>query len=242
MQIDLNMELLRYQRLASLGRDLEGFVHNAAGPLNIIMGYVQILQNKYPEEKGLEKVWAAGVEINNELQELSSYLEKVEYEPFTDININKLILNKLELLRSNGEYKHNIESAAELSENLPLVRGAYGDIVICLDVLLVNAILAVQEEMVKKIVIRSDKVQVNNRSYVRICVRDTGIGLKVDLKNKYFELGFSDWSGEEASAGLGLTLAQYIMGRIGGMITLENSDGIGAIARIFLPIKEQDEI
>ena len=242
MQIDINMELLRYQRLASLGRDLEGFMHNTAGPLNIIMGYVQILQNKYPDEKGLERIRVAGVEINNELQELSSYLEEVQYEPFTDIDINKLILNKLELFRSNSEFKHNIESAAELDENLPLVRGAYGDIVICLDVLLVNAILAVQEEMIMKIVIHTDIVQVNDRNYVRICVRDTGIGLKEELLKKYFELGFSDWSGEELSDGVGLSLAQYIIGRIGGLITLENSDGVGAIARIFLPLKEQNEV
>jgi len=242
MQIDINMELLRYQRLASLGRDLEGFVHNAAGPLNIIMGYVQILQSKYPEEKGLEKIGAAGAEINNELQELSSYLEEVQYEPFTDIDINKLILNKLELLRSNSEFKHNIESAVELDENLPLVRGVYGDIVICLDVLLINAVLAIQEEMIKKIVVHADVVQINERNYVRICVRDTGIGLKEELRKKYFELGFSDWSGDDESDGVGLALAQYTMGRIGGLITLENSDGIGAIARMFLPLKEQNEV
>ncbi|MDP8220916.1 MAG: ATP-binding protein [Candidatus Stygibacter frigidus] len=242
MQIDINMELLRYQRLASLGRDLEGFVHNTAGPLNIIMGYGQILQNKYPDETGFAKMWAAVEEINGEMQELSSYLEKVQYEPFTDININKLILNKLELLRSNSEFKHNIESAVELEENLPLVRGSYGDIVICLDVLLNNAILAVQEEMVKKILVHTDVVVVNDRNYVRICVRDTGLGLKEELREKYFKLGYSDWSEDEESKGVGLSLAQYIIGRIGGMLTLENSDGIGAIGRIFIPLRENDEV
>ena len=242
MQIDINMELLRYQQLASLGRDLEGFVHNAAGPLNIIMGYVQILQNKYPDESGLTKVWEAANEINNELQELSSYQEQVQYEPITNLDINKLILNKLELLRSNAEFKHNIESVAELDENLPLVRGIYGDIVICLDVLLNNAILAVQEEMIKKIVVHTDVVVVNDRNYVRICVRDTGIGLKEELRKNYFELGFIDWPEDEESSGVGLALSQYIIGRIGGLITLENSDGIGAIGRIFLPLKEKDEV
>jgi len=96
--------------------------------------------------------------------------------------------------------------------------------------------------MIKKIVIRSDKVIANDWNYVRICVRDTGIGLKEELQKKYFELGFSDWSGEDESDGVGLALAQYTMGRIGGLITLENSDGIGAIARMFSPLKEQDEV
>ena len=234
MKTDMNMELLRYQRLASLGRDLGGFIHNAAGSLNIILGYVQILQSKYPDETGLDKIWSSGTELNESLQELSGYLEEVQYELIRDIDINEMIQHKLELLRSNSEFKHNIESLAELGDNLPKVRGVYGDIVICLDVILNNAIEAVQEAAIKKIIIKSELESNERGEFVKITIRDTGDGIEEELTSKYFELGYSGWEDGGEMRGLGLTLASYIMGRTGGRISLENSCGCGSEAIIYL--------
>ncbi|MCF7913493.1 MAG: hypothetical protein K9M99_13285 [Candidatus Cloacimonetes bacterium] len=238
MKADIGMEILRYQRLASLGRDLEGFVHNAAGPLNIILGYIQILQSKYPEESGLGKIWTAGMELNEGLQELSSYLESVQYESVQAIDINKMILHKLELLRANGEFKHNIVSLAELSDGLPQVRGVYGDIAICLDVILNNAIEAVQDEAIKKIIIRSELESSEGEDYIKITVRDTGAGIDEGLMSRYFELGYSGWEAGESERGVGLALAAYILERAGGMIRLTNSCGCGSEAIIYLRIRQ----
>jgi signal transduction histidine kinase len=242
MKADINMELLRFQRLASLGRDLEGFVHNAAGPLNIILGYVQILQGKYPEETGMDKIWAAGTELNEGLLELSGYLEEVQYEMIHDIDINEMIHHKLELLRSNSEYKHNIESVEELADDLPKVRGVYGDVVICLDVILTNAIEAVEEAAIKKIIIRSELESNESGEFVKITIRDTGDGIEEALRSKYFELGYCGWEAGGEERGVGLTLASYIMGRTGGKISLENSCGCGSEAIMYLPTGQSNAV
>ncbi len=236
--IDINLEILRYQRLSSLGRDLEGFAHNAAGPLNIILGYIQILQSKYPEEKGFEKIWNAGLELDRELKDLGKHLEAAETELFREIDINALIFRQLELLRANNYFKHNIESVAELEEGLPLVKAVYGDIVICLDVILNNAIDAVHESDIKKIIVRSGVEKTEKGEMLKITVRDTGEGIEEEKLGKYFELGYSGWHTYEGKSGVGLALAEYIMGRIGGKLSIENSCGCGAEASLYIPLKE----
>ena len=235
--IDINLEILRYQRLSSLGRDLEGFVHNAAGPLNIVLGYLQVLRSKYPQEAGFEKMWNAGLELDRELKDLGSHLEAAETEILQDIDINAMILRQLELLRANNYFKHNIESVAELSEKLPQVRAIYGDIVICLDVILNNAIAAVRESDIKKIVVRSDLEHTEKGDMLKITVRDTGEGIEESKLDKYFELGYSGWHSHEPKGGLGLALAEYIMGKIGGKLGLENSCGCGAEASLLIPLR-----
>jgi signal transduction histidine kinase len=240
--IDINMEIIRYQRLASLGRDLEGFVHNAAGPMNIILGYVQVLRAKYSEEKSLEKVWEAGMELDRSLKDLMAHLENSQQILDAPVNINEMILRHIELLRANNFFKHNVEAVTDLTENLPVVWGKYGDIMICLDVILNNAINAVIDSSVKKIVVKTDLVTQNEQKKVKITVRDTGEGFEDEKSKRYFELGYSGWSNSRKSNGVGLCLAKYIMDQTGGGIKLKDSCGCGAEAVLLLPLRDKDAV
>jgi len=241
--LDINLEILRYQRLADLGRDLEGFVHNVAGPLNIILGYTQVLQAKYPEDPGLSRVWEAGMDLDRNLKELSSHLEDSGMQLRRLVDINGVILRKMELLRANNFFKHNIESVVEPADGSPKVKAVYGDVVICLNIILNNAIDALFESAIRKIVVRSNLENSDKGRMVKITVRDTGDGIDEEKRLKYFDLGFSDWQkGEIKKSGAGLTLARYIMEQNGGSITLENSCGCGAEAALYFPAGEIDEV
>lgn len=237
--LDIQLELMRYQRFASLGRDLEGVIHNAAGPLNIIMGYAQVLRSKYPEEKGFNKIWEAAIELDDGLKELTSHLESSELGLESEIDVNSMILRVLELMRANNYYKHNIEAVAELAEDIPLIRGVYGDIMICLDAILTNAIEAVRSSSIKKIVISSQKEMMEGRDWIKIRIRDTGEGFDEEKSKDYFELGYSGWGEGSEHHGVGLTLARYIINQSGGKIELAESCGCGAEAVLYIPIRDK---
>lgn len=233
----LELEILRYQRLAGLGRDLGGFVHNAAGPLNIIMGYIQVLRMKLPDEKGIGKIWDASLELDKMLKELGTHTEKLETSYSEDINVNKTISRQLDLLRANNYFKHNIEANEDLCDKEPEINAMYGDFVILLDILLNNAIEAVYKSDIKKIFVVTRTIDDETGKWLKIIVRDTGNGVENDNLSHYFEAGYSGWNKEEKKPGMGLTLAKYICERLQGRISLQNSDGIGAEAVIDLPIR-----
>lgn len=238
MMSELELEFIRYQRLAGLGRDLGGFVHNAAGPLNIIMGYLQVLQAKYPNEMSVNKIWQAGLEIDELLKELGSHVENIEKILVQDIDVKKLIMRQLELLRANNYFKHNVELVEEYSEQEIWWHGIYGDIVLMLDVVFNNAIEAVYNSDIKKIYLETALISSLHGDSFRLLVRDTGNGIEERLKNEYFQPGTSYWKKTlNKCSGMGLALAKYLCDHYQGAIILQNSDGIGAETIIELPLR-----
>jgi signal transduction histidine kinase len=239
----LDLEMMRYQRLSSLGRDLEGFVHNAAGPLNIILGYIQMLRIKYPDEKNFGKMWDAGLELDRMLKDLGNQINGINDGYYAAINVNEVILRQMELLRANNYFKHNIEAEAVLSEREPEIWGVYGDFVIILDIILNNAIEAVYSSDVKKVFVTTDIVECETGRRLVIKVRDTGNGIDENRLSQYFAEGYSGWNRSINKAkGMGLPLGQYLCERLGGNLKLKNSNGIGAESIVEIPLRTHDEI
>jgi signal transduction histidine kinase len=240
---NFELEMIRYQRLAGLGRDLGGFVHNAAGPLNIILGYIQMMRMKYADEKNLGKMWDAGLELDRMLKELSSHIEASDNGYFQNIRVNELILKQLDLLRANNYFKHNVELAEELSADNPEIQGIFGDFSIIMDVIFNNAIEAVYNNDMKKIYVTTKVVQYDSSSVLEIIVRDTGNGIDEELTEKYFQEGFGNWQSSLGEChGMGLAVARYLIARFGGKLELRNSSGIGAESIITIPLRGRNEV
>jgi two-component system, OmpR family, heavy metal sensor histidine kinase CusS len=74
---------------------------------------------------------------------------------------------------------------------------------------------------------------------VVITVRDTGVGIPVDEQSRVFERFYrvdKARSRDLGGAGLGLSIAQWIVQQHGGKIELESSLGKGSIFRVELPL------
>ena len=72
--------------------------------------------------------------------------------------------------------------------------------------------------------------------YVRIVVRDTGVGIPEALKDKIFEAFFTTKQ-KVKGAGLGLSVCYGIVKGHGGQITMESEVGKGTAFIISLPVK-----
>ena len=72
--------------------------------------------------------------------------------------------------------------------------------------------------------------------YVRLAVRDTGIGMDADVQSRLFEPFFSTKL-RGTSAGMGLATTYGIVKQSGGFITVESAPEQGSTFRVFLPVR-----
>ena len=83
-------------------------------------------------------------------------------------------------------------------------------------------------------------VKEENRNFVSLAVRDTGIGISQEDLPRIFERFYrSDPSRSQAGAGLGLSLARAVVRAHGGEIYVSSAPGKGSMFAVILPKTEQ---
>ena len=75
-------------------------------------------------------------------------------------------------------------------------------------------------------------------AYVRLIVRDTGVGMDAETRQRVFEPFFTTKAPGQGS-GLGLSIVYGIVRQCGGAVVLDSAPGQGATFRVFLPRLDQ---
>lgn len=78
-------------------------------------------------------------------------------------------------------------------------------------------------------------------SYVKIGVRDTGVGMKKAIRKRVFDPFFTT-KDKSRGTGLGLASAYGIIKNHGGLITVESKPGVGSTFNIYLPLSEKKAV
>ena len=118
-------ELIRSEKLASIGRFAAGVAHEVGNPLGAILGYTSILQKggiEQEEEKDyLNRIEKEIERINRIVRELLDFSRPSKFE-IREVNVNKVVENALSLLSYQKNFK-NIQTQLNLQVNLPLIKG-----------------------------------------------------------------------------------------------------------------------
>jgi hypothetical protein len=118
-------ELIRTEKLASIGRFAAGVAHEVGNPLGAILGYTSILQKEgldREESKDYLKRIVKEIErINRIVRELLDFAKPSKFE-IKDVEINKVIESALSLLSYQNNFK-NIETKLDLQSDLPAIKG-----------------------------------------------------------------------------------------------------------------------
>ena len=118
-------ELIRAEKLASIGRFAAGVAHEVGNPLGAILGYTSIL-----EKEGLDREEAKDYlmriekeieRINRIVRELLNFARPSKFE-IHEVEINKVIESTLSLLSYQKIFK-NIETQLDLQPDLSMIKG-----------------------------------------------------------------------------------------------------------------------
>jgi signal transduction histidine kinase len=118
-------ELIRTEKLASIGRFAAGVAHEVGNPLGAILGYTSILQkdgmDREESKDYLKRIEKEIERINQIVRELLNFARPSKFE-ITDVKINKVIESTLSLLSYQKDFK-NIETQLNLQPDLPMIKG-----------------------------------------------------------------------------------------------------------------------
>jgi hypothetical protein len=118
-------ELIRTEKLASIGRFAAGVAHEVGNPLGAILGYTNILKKEgidREEAKDYMKRIEGEIDrINKIVRELLDFARPSKFE-IREVKINKIIESTLSLLSYQKNFK-DIETQLDLQSDLPLIKG-----------------------------------------------------------------------------------------------------------------------
>jgi len=118
-------ELIRTEKLASVGRFAAGVAHEVGNPLGAILGYTSILKkegiDREESKDYLKRIEREIERINKIVRGLLDFARPSKLE-IREVEINKIIESALSLLSYQKTFK-NIQTQLDLQTDLPLIKG-----------------------------------------------------------------------------------------------------------------------
>ncbi len=248
----LEQQLIRTDRLASLGTLAAGIAHEINNPLGIIAGYSEALieRTKYEIFSQIE-----------ELEDFPEYLQTIHNEIFRckdilktlldfarpavrisrDIDINEII-KEVMLLATHSTNKYKQRFTLDLDREIPKVHGEPGALRQLFMNIIINSIyytsktghINIKTWQEKK----DDAAHTNiHRRLVCISIKDTGPGIEPSIIDRIFDPFFTTKPVGEGT-GLGLSICHKIVEEHEGEIYVESVPSEKTIFYIKLPAKE----
>ncbi len=246
----LETQLLRTQRLESIGTLAGGIAHDLNNVLAPILMSVQLLERKLYDSqhlrllKTLENNAQRGASL---IKQLLSFAKGIEGKR-TIIQIKYLIAEIEQIVRETfpKSIKLNVNIASDLNY-------VYGDATQLHQVLL-NLVVNARDAMPKggKLEISVENLPIDEYyaqtnvyaktgAYIVVTVADTGIGMHPEVQERIFEPFFTTKEVGKGT-GLGLSTALGIVKKHGGFVNVCSQLNKGTIVKIHLPIQHSEEI
>jgi PAS domain S-box-containing protein len=224
-------QLLRYERLATLGEITAGLAHEIRNPLATILSAAQYLKSKVPDAgiaASLDSVIEQAERIRQLVNETLDYSKNPSLH-LEDIHVPSLLGRALMLARTQYGPDHaKTRVLLEVPEDLPPLRADRRRLEQALVNLILNAFQALAPrggEMTLSCGIIKGEIQLS--------VRDNGPGIRDEDLPKVFEPFFST---KKHGSGLGLSICQRMAREHGGRVAVERPNSGGAAFTIVLPL------
>jgi len=237
----LEAQLLRAQRMASVGTLASGIVHDLNNTFSSMQLAVRTLQNMRISPPG--RRWLKTLEINAEYaghlaSQLLSFAKGIDIYG-SSIQIPELIRETVEVIRSAFA---SIELGIVIPRDLWTVSGNRTS----LHQMLMNLCINAGEAMPRGGELRIEAVNIDGVSdcshlpsgakpgkYVRLEVADRGCGIPGKIKGKIFDPFFT--TKRNKGSGLGLFTVERVVERHHGHIEVSSKVKLGTRFRVFLP-------
>jgi two-component system, NtrC family, sensor kinase len=235
-------EIIRSEKLASVGRLAAGVAHEIGNPIGIILGYLDLLHSRDigEEEKKdfLSRIESEITRINRIIRELLDFSRPSSGE-LTRTHVHEALQNTVTMLEPQPMME-------DLTTRLDLT--ALHDVVLAdpnrLQQVFLNIIMnsadalsgAGGREGSKTLTIRSE----NRNEQIRLIFTDNGPGIPQDELMRIFD-PFYTTKEPGKGTGLGLSVCYRIVESLGGTIKAESVVGRGTTIMVVLPLVKEEK-
>ena len=226
-------EVLRADRLATLGGIAAGFAHEIGNSLNVIRGYASVASREVagesPVKSDVEAIRREVVRAAGLIERFLVFARARTVHPHPQ-PLEPILREAVEVV-GPAAAQARVERALEIEGPLPevvadaeLLRQAFLN-------LCVNAVQAMQEQGGGKLTVRARR----DAGGVAVEFRDTGPGMDAETAARVFEPFFTT---KASGTGLGLAIVRQAAEAHGGAVEVETTPGGGALFRVRLPAGE----
>ena len=229
------------QRLESVGRLAGGVAHDFNNLLMAITGYAELIRmdlpTDAPQQEDVRALLASTERGARLTRQLLAFGRRQVLNP-VPLNVNGVLRDMEGVLRPLTG--NDVTMRLTLSHEPANVRADRAQ----LEQVVVNLVANARDAMphgglldIETSVADIGAHQlgtVESGRYVRLVVKDTGIGMDAETQSRLFEPFFTT-KPRGTSTGMGLATAYGIVKQSGGFLTVESAEGEGTTMRIFLP-------
>jgi signal transduction histidine kinase len=231
----LEQKLITQEKLHALGQLVAGVAHEIRNPLTSIKTFIDLLPKKYDSPQFREMIIE---HLPNEVNRLnlivSDLVDFVRPRPpnkqlyVANELTNFLTFHQVTIEKKQIVLEKYIDDSLSFYIDIQQVRQVLLNLIL-------NAINAVEETPLKKIVISIEKEDENTG---RIKIRDTGKGMRQEEINRIFEPFYTT---KEKGVGLGLTLSYNKIKENNGDIQVNSKLNEGTTFIVTLPLYQKEE-
>jgi signal transduction histidine kinase len=221
-------DLVRSEKLATVGHLAAGMAHEIGNPLAAVVGYLNILKEDLADDSRdlVERSLTETDRIDKLIRELLEYSAPVDRQSETFCPIT-LLRETVELLRHQGQFA-SVEFDDQCDADGSQVNMDRGRLMQVWINLLLNAQNAMQGKGRIELTSRQDDHN------IAISISDDGDGIDPEFAKRIFEPFFTT-KAPGSGYGLGLAVCQRIIDENGGSIDVKSEAGRGARFTVVLP-------
>jgi two-component system cell cycle sensor histidine kinase/response regulator CckA len=241
----LERQLQRAQKSEAIGNLAAGIAHDFNNVLTAIVGWSDALIQALPASAPALGYAREIREASQHAADLAAHLLAIRRDerPQTGpLNLNDLVIRTAPLFRRL--LGQRVECILRLTPGVGLIRADATQMEQVLLNLALNArdampdggILTIETAVVT--LVANEVAGCDPGVFVRLTVRDTGVGMDAETRGRVFEPFFTT-KGASQGTGLGLSIVNGIVRQSSGAVTVESQPGQGATFRVFLPRLDQ---
>lgn len=211
-------ELVRREKMVSVGQLAAGLAHELGNPLAALIGYLELLKNHVATANDrdiVERSLTETTRIDFLVRELLDFSRPHKNEQLDFVDVAEELKACVQLLKNQGHLK-TVEVSHHYPQSVPAIKINRNKLRQVFVNLLLNAVQACDEKGVitLNVTVTADTVQV--------FIADNGKGIAASDLNRIFDPFFTTKAPGKGT-GLGLTMCQRIVEEAGGRIEVESA-------------------
>jgi PAS domain S-box-containing protein len=236
--------IVQSEKLAALGRFSSGIAHEVKNPLGIILGGIEFLEQKLAKADkdsiiAAKKIKEATMRADSILRNLLKFASPSELKT-GKVDIKDVVEETISFFKYRASLA-NVDIISEYPQECVLIDADKNLLQQVLFNLLVNASDAIDEKGQIRIKIYKtapDEI-IEGKPASVVEVVDSGEGISKENMSKLFEPFFTT-KRDKKGTGLGLSISKMIVENHGGVLFFESVLGKGTVAKMVLPLAEEN--